>query len=75
MSAVVNMLQGKKKVEAPIFTRTATNESMMFKALERYSHDSHSVSSMEGAWADSSISIPSKDTSKLLEDMYDVNME
>ncbi|KAL8131842.1 putative LRR receptor-like serine/threonine-protein kinase At1g53440 isoform X2 [Apium graveolens] len=75
MSAVVSMLQGKKKVEAPIFTRTATNESMMFKALERNSHDSHSVSSMEGAWANSSISVPSKDTSKLLEDMYDVKME
>ncbi|KAK1404905.1 LRR receptor serine/threonine-protein kinase [Heracleum sosnowskyi] len=75
MSAVVSMLQGKKKVEAPVFTRTTTNESMMFKAFERYSHDSHSVSSMEGAWADSSISIPSKDTSKLLEDMYDVDVE
>ncbi|KAL8131838.1 hypothetical protein AgCh_007667 [Apium graveolens] len=75
MSAVVSMLQGKKKVEAPIFTRTATNESIMSKALERNSRDSHSVSPMEGARADSSISVPSKDTSKLLEDMYDVNME
>ncbi|KAK1404904.1 LRR receptor serine/threonine-protein kinase [Heracleum sosnowskyi] len=68
MSAVVSMLQGKKKVEAPIFTRTTTNESMKFKGFEKHSHDSHSSSSVEGAWADSSISIPSKDTSKLLED-------
>ncbi|KAK1404912.1 Protein kinase domain-containing protein [Heracleum sosnowskyi] len=68
MSAVVSMLQGKEKVEAPIFTRTTTNESMKFKAFEKHSHDSHSSSSVEGAWADSSISIPSKDTSKLLED-------
>ncbi|KAL1821386.1 hypothetical protein ACET3Z_016255 [Daucus carota] len=74
MSAVVSMLQGKQKVEAPTFTRNAKNDSMMFKAFEKYSHDSNSLSSMEG-WADSSISLPSRDTSKLLEDIYDVNIE
>lgn len=74
MSAVVSMLQGKQKVEAPTFTRNAKNDSMMFKAFEKYSHDSNSLSSMEG-WADSSISLPSRDTSKLLADIYDVNIE
>ncbi|KAK1375422.1 putative LRR receptor-like serine/threonine-protein kinase [Heracleum sosnowskyi] len=49
--------------------------SLIFKAFERLSQDSHTLSSMEGPWVDSSISIPSKDTSKLLADLYDVNFE
>lgn len=88
MSAVVSMLQGKKKVEAPNIRRTTTNHNTNgFKNLTRdsqtqlstFSQESlgaRSVSSMDGPWIDSSISsIPSKDTSKLVTDLYDVNLE
>ncbi|WOG89745.1 hypothetical protein DCAR_0208984 [Daucus carota subsp. sativus] len=75
MSTIVSMLGGKKKVEAPIFKRLTTNEDMKFKDSTKLSQDSHTLSSKEGPWVDSSSSVPSKDTSKLLADLYDVNFE
>lgn len=88
MSAVVTMLEENKIVEAPcIDTRTTENDNMKFKVFKRHaSNDSQTQSSQESPgmrtaaltddpWDDSSISMPSKDTSKLLEDLYDVDLE
>lgn len=88
MSAVVTMLEENKIVEAPcIDTRTTENDNMKFKVFKRHaSNDSQTQSSQESPgmrtaaltddpWDDSSISMPSKDTSKLLEDLYDVHLE
>ncbi|XP_074370492.1 putative LRR receptor-like serine/threonine-protein kinase At1g53440 isoform X2 [Apium graveolens] len=89
MSAVVSMLQGKRKVKAPIVTSTTTCDNMEFKGFEKITQDSQpqsstfsqeslgarSVSSMDWPWDDSLVSIYSKDTSKFVTDLYDVNLE
>ncbi|KAK1404902.1 LRR receptor serine/threonine-protein kinase [Heracleum sosnowskyi] len=89
MSAVVSMIQGKRKVKAPIVTSTTTCDNMEFKGFEKITQDSQpqsstfsqeslgarSVSSMDWSWDDSSISIPSKDATKFVTDLYDVNLE
>ncbi|KAK1404903.1 putative LRR receptor-like serine/threonine-protein kinase [Heracleum sosnowskyi] len=89
MSAVVSMLEGKKKVEAPNIKRTASNDNTMFKGFKSITQDSQtqsstfsqeslgarSTSSKDGPWVDSSVSIPGKDTSKFVTDLYDVNLE
>ncbi|XP_017257623.1 probable LRR receptor-like serine/threonine-protein kinase At1g53430 isoform X1 [Daucus carota subsp. sativus] len=87
MSTIVSMTEGKTKVEAPM--RTESEDDMRFKAFEKGAHDSQSHSytfsqesrersiSVDGPWADSSVSFQSKDasTSKLLPDLYDVNID
>lgn len=87
MSTIVSMTEGKTKVEAPM--RTETEDDMRFKAFEKGAHDSQSHSytfsqesrergiSVDGPWADSSVSFQTKDasTSKLLPDLYDVNID
>lgn len=90
MSTVVSMIEGNKKVDAPTVSRTTTDDDMRFKSFEKLSHDSYSqesrgerTMSMDGPWVDTSMSFQSKDTdihnpssqSKLLPDLYDVNIE
>ncbi|XP_074356866.1 putative LRR receptor-like serine/threonine-protein kinase At1g53440 [Apium graveolens] len=89
MSTIVSMFEGKTEVKAPIIKRTMTGDDMRFKAFEQRAHDTPTQSStfsqesrersmsMNGPWADSSISIKNKDTStsKLLSDLYDVNID
>ncbi|KAK1389240.1 putative LRR receptor-like serine/threonine-protein kinase [Heracleum sosnowskyi] len=89
MSTIVSMIEGKTKVPAPIVRPTTTEDAMRFKAFEKLGHDSQTQSytfsqdsqergiSTDGPWADSSISFQSKDTStsKLLPDLYDLNIE
>ncbi|XP_017252407.1 probable LRR receptor-like serine/threonine-protein kinase At1g53440 isoform X2 [Daucus carota subsp. sativus] len=89
MSAVVTMLEGKKKVKTPCTTtHTTTNDNVKLKVFTKPSHrDSRTQSSPESLGArstastdeswhvDSSILIPSKDGSKLLDDLYDLNLE
>uniref|UniRef100_A0A5B6ZU26 non-specific serine/threonine protein kinase n=1 Tax=Davidia involucrata TaxID=16924 RepID=A0A5B6ZU26_DAVIN len=96
MSSVVSMLEGKSPIQAPIIKRSSLNEDMRFKAFEKLSQDSQthvstfsqnsqvqrSISSMDGPWIDSSISIQSKNetgdhgsSSKLLPDLYDVHLD
>lgn len=88
MSAVVTMLEQNKIVEAPcIGTRSTPNDQMKFKGLKKHAlNDSQTQSSREGLgmksaaskdepWDDSSVYMPSKDTSTLLEDLYDVHLE
>ncbi|KAI3457607.1 hypothetical protein Pfo_014270 [Paulownia fortunei] len=77
MSSVVNMLEGKIPVQAPLIKRGAMNEDIRFKAFEILSQDSQTrVStlshdsreqrgvSMDGPWIDSSVSLSSKDESR-----------
>ncbi|KAL1821384.1 hypothetical protein ACET3Z_016253 [Daucus carota] len=89
MSAVVSMLQGKKKVEAPVVASNTTCDYTEFKGFENITLDSQtrssmfsgkslgarSVSSMDWPWDDSSVSMPSKDTSRLVTDLYDVILD
>ncbi|KAL1821385.1 hypothetical protein ACET3Z_016254 [Daucus carota] len=89
MSAVVSMLEGKRKVEPPNIKRTTTNNNMISKGFEKITTESQTQSStfsqeslgartgssMDAPWFDSTISIPSKDTSKTVKDLYDVNLE
>uniref|UniRef100_A0A5B6ZU22 Uncharacterized protein n=1 Tax=Davidia involucrata TaxID=16924 RepID=A0A5B6ZU22_DAVIN len=96
MSSVESMLEGKSPVQGPIIKRSSLNEDMRFKAFEKLSQDSQthvstfsqvsqvqrSISSMDGPWIDSSISIQSKNetgdhgsSSKLLPDLYDVHLD
>jgi len=75
MSSVVSMLEGNTPIQAPIIKRSDSTAGARFKAFELLSQDSQTnVSStflqdsrelrgksMDGPWADSSISYPSKD--------------
>lgn len=71
MSSVVSMIEGNKKVQAPIVKRSESNEDPRFKAFEKLSQDSQvSVTpqesrrarsmSMDGPWVDSSVSLKSR---------------
>ncbi|XP_009772943.1 probable LRR receptor-like serine/threonine-protein kinase At1g53430 [Nicotiana sylvestris] len=89
MSSVVSMLEGKVPVQAPLVKRTTSDDHMRFKSFEKLSQDSQTqvssysqdsqVQSMNAPWSDSSASVPGKDdttsTSRLLPDLYDVNLE
>ncbi|KAK1389233.1 putative LRR receptor-like serine/threonine-protein kinase [Heracleum sosnowskyi] len=90
MSTIVSMIEGKTEVHAPMIKRTTTADDMRFRAFEKLAHDSQTQSyifsqesrersiSMDGPWgADSSKSFQGKDTStsKLLSDLYDVNID
>ncbi|WOG98458.1 hypothetical protein DCAR_0417801 [Daucus carota subsp. sativus] len=89
MSAVVSMLQGKRKVEAPVVASNTTCDYTEFKGFENItlasqtrssmfsgkSLGARSVSSMDWPWDDSSVSMPSKDTSRLVTDLYDVILD
>lgn len=88
MSTIVSMIEGKTKVQAPVASQMTTEEEMRFKAFERLAHDqsqSYTFSqesrerstSVDGPWADSTMSLQSKDTStsRLLPDLYDVNID
>ncbi|XP_065848072.1 probable LRR receptor-like serine/threonine-protein kinase At1g53430 [Euphorbia lathyris] len=70
MSSVINMVEGKIPVQAPIIKRGSIDEEARFKAFEVLSQDSqtnYSNFSQEshahqgGPWIDSSVSLPSKD--------------
>ncbi|OMO74701.1 hypothetical protein CCACVL1_16524 [Corchorus capsularis] len=71
MSAVVNMMEGKIPVQAPLVKRRDAEQDARFKAFELLSHDSQTnvsifshdsepprSTSMDGPWIDSSISVP-----------------
>ncbi|XP_060209243.1 probable LRR receptor-like serine/threonine-protein kinase At1g53430 isoform X2 [Lycium barbarum] len=89
MSSVVSMLEGKLPVQAPLVKRSTSDDEMRFKSFEKLSHDSQTqvstysqdsqVQSMNAPWSDSSV--PSKDeengtsTSRLLPDLYNVNLD
>ncbi|KAF9618119.1 hypothetical protein IFM89_000235 [Coptis chinensis] len=94
MSAVVSMLEGHSPVQAPLVVRGSMTDHLRLKAFEKLSQDSQTQSSlyshdsqtqeitMDGPWADSSISVPVKEetksdscTSKLLPDLYDVKVD
>ncbi|XP_065870092.1 probable LRR receptor-like serine/threonine-protein kinase At1g53430 isoform X2 [Euphorbia lathyris] len=70
MSSVVNMVEGKIPVQAPIIKRGSIDEEARFKAFEILSQDSQtnysnfsqeSQAHQDGPWIDSSVSLPSKD--------------
>jgi hypothetical protein len=73
MSSVVSMLEGKSPIQAPLIKRNSMEQDARFKAFERLSQDSQThvstfsqdshVTSMDGPWIDSSVSLPSKDES------------
>ncbi|PKI52780.1 hypothetical protein CRG98_026855 [Punica granatum] len=79
MSSVVSMLEGKIAIQAPLVKRNTMNPDPRFRAFERLSRDSQTnVSlfsqdsqqvpgsmSMEGPWVDSSVSLPTTNTSDL----------
>ncbi|KAK4344050.1 hypothetical protein RND71_037144 [Anisodus tanguticus] len=88
MSSVVSMLEGKLPVQAPLVKRTTSDDEMRFKSFEKLSHDSQTqvstysqdsqAQSMNAPWSDSSVH--SKDdngtsTSRLLPDLYNVNLD
>ncbi|XP_059662758.1 probable LRR receptor-like serine/threonine-protein kinase At1g53440 isoform X2 [Cornus florida] len=90
MSSVVSMVEGNSPIQVPIVKRSSVNDDMRFKSFEKILQDSQtnisafSVDSqvqgsisMDGPWTGSSVSIPSNRTSssKLLPDLYDVNLE
>ncbi|KAL8101791.1 hypothetical protein AgCh_033620 [Apium graveolens] len=84
MSAIVSMLQGKRKVEAPLFASNTTCDYTEFKGFENITLDrqtplsmfsgeslgARSLSSMVRPWDGSSVSIPRIDTSRLTENRY-----
>ncbi|KAK4726612.1 hypothetical protein R3W88_031529 [Solanum pinnatisectum] len=89
MSSVVSMLEGKLPVQAPIIKLTTSTNEMRFKSFEKVSHDSQTTYSQESQgqapWNDSSGpgsgsgSVPDKDekfssSSRLLQDLYDINI-
>ncbi|KAE8703324.1 putative LRR receptor-like serine/threonine-protein kinase [Hibiscus syriacus] len=70
MSSVVSMIEGKVPVQAPLIKRKDSDQDARFKAFETLSHDSQTnvstfshdsqaprITSMDGPWADSSMSI------------------
>ncbi|XP_027342483.1 probable LRR receptor-like serine/threonine-protein kinase At1g53430 isoform X2 [Abrus precatorius] len=75
MSSVVNMLEGKTPIQAPIIKRSDSAQDVRFKAFEMLSQDSQThvssafsqdsieqrSKSMGGPWIDSSVSLPSRD--------------
>ncbi|XP_049398010.1 probable LRR receptor-like serine/threonine-protein kinase At1g53430 isoform X3 [Solanum stenotomum] len=89
MSSVVSMLEGKVPLQAPIIKRTtSSNDEMRVKSFEKLSHDSEITQvstysqdsqgqSMNAPWNNSSGSIPGKDESanRLLQDLYDINID
>ncbi|KAG5570073.1 hypothetical protein H5410_059839 [Solanum commersonii] len=89
MSSVVSMLEGKVPLQAPIIKRTtSSNDKMRVKSFEKLSHDSEITQvstysqdsqgqSMNAPWNNSSGSIPGKDESanRLLQDLYDINID
>ncbi|KAL8087885.1 hypothetical protein AgCh_037864 [Apium graveolens] len=88
MSTTVSMIEGKTKVQAPVVSRTRTEDEMRFKAFEKLAYDSQTESdtfsqggremiSTNGTWVDSSTTFESEgsSTSKLLPDLYDVNID
>ncbi|XP_022981266.1 probable LRR receptor-like serine/threonine-protein kinase At1g53440 isoform X1 [Cucurbita maxima] len=77
MSSVVSMLEGKIAVQAPIIKRSAVEQDARFKAFERLSQDSISMTSIstssqgipmqkstlvDGLWIDSSTSTHKEET-------------
>ncbi|KAK4727383.1 hypothetical protein R3W88_032300 [Solanum pinnatisectum] len=89
MSSVVSMLEGKVPLQAPIIKRaTSSNDEMSVRSFEKLSHDSKITQvstysqdsqgqSMNAPWNNSSGSIPGKDESsnRLLQDLYDINID
>lgn len=57
MSAVVSMIEGKQKVQAPIVKRTTTNDDMRFKAFEKLSQDSQISTFSQGSRGARSVSL------------------
>ncbi|RVW42878.1 putative LRR receptor-like serine/threonine-protein kinase [Vitis vinifera] len=77
MSSVVSMLDGKIAVQAPTIKHDSMNPDMRFKAFEKLSLDSQSLVSafsvdsqvqgsisVDGPWADSSISLHSREETR-----------
>ncbi|KAF9618123.1 hypothetical protein IFM89_000239 [Coptis chinensis] len=76
MSAVVSMLEGHSPVQAPLVVRGSMTDHLRLKAFEKLPQDSQTQSSlysrdsqtqemtMDGPWADSSISVPVKEETK-----------
>ncbi|KAJ6423526.1 hypothetical protein OIU84_024482 [Salix udensis] len=88
MSSAVRMVEGQIPVQAPIVKRSAMNPDARFKAFEFLSQDSqtHVSNESQSSQIQKSISIDSEfpistdeiknsSSSKLLEDLYDVNFD
>ena len=88
MSSAVRMLEGQIPVQAPIVKRSAMNQDARFKAFELLSQDSQTQLSNESqsSQIQTSISIDSEfpiskdeitnsSSSKLLEDLYELNLD